>query len=92
MVTDIRGSKQFERVAHNLSHLLTFRNAFVRITSMLERVFVAARSSRSRGTAMHAAASLSTYRRRPARLAGPGFRSAPAAREHRTGVTRMRAH
>ena len=51
--------------------------------------FVAARSARSRRTAMHPTASFPAHRRRHTRLARARFGPAAGAGKHRAGITRM---
>jgi hypothetical protein len=80
---------QHKRLPQQGSQLPAFLDGLACIPPMLQRVFVAAWSARSRRTAMHPTASFSTHRRRHAGFARARFGPAAPARQHRTSITRM---
>ena len=81
--------EQSDRLPHKLPRLAVLRNGLTRILSMLQRVFIAARSARSRCATMHPTPFLPAYGRRHAGRAGAGFGAAAWARQHRAGISRI---
>ncbi len=70
-------------------HRPTFLKSFARIHSVLERILIAARSARSRRTAMHPTTSFTPDCWRSAWFTRARFGSAAWAGEHRASITRM---
>ena len=79
--------QQLARLAHQVGDLSTLGDGFPGVEPMLHRIFVAARSPRSRCAAMHPATLLSLNGGRSAWLAGTGSGAAARARNHRSSIT-----
>jgi hypothetical protein len=80
---------KFIRLTNQIPHLPTLLDEFARVCPMLQRILVAAWSTRSFRAAMHAAPKLSGHRRRVAGLARARLGAAASARSHRAGIARM---
>jgi len=80
---------QHERLPQQGPQLPAFLEGFVRIPPMLQRVFVAAWSARSRRTAMHPTTSFSAHRRSHAGFARARFGPAAPTRQHWASITWM---
>ena len=81
--------EQSDRFPHKPPRLTVLRNGLARILSMLQRIFIAARSARSWRAAMHPTPFLPGHRGRHAGRTCACFGAATRAGQHRASIARM---